>query len=332
MRNRFSLDRLPLETDPSAYRDVSERLVEILSSVEGFRAVYSTGGVSTPGISDLDLVLVTESAARIPGVWSRLSDRDRYIAMHTPFITSAETFSEHRWYASLVPLVLEAGTEVTVSPPSAETQTPLDRLLGLEGLLILRLKLERQAVTGRIKARPFLCELHALKYSLTLTGLDRSSAPRAWDVQEMTEGLRSTWFGIGEKERSIAIRELHYTAVEAVDGVLAHLALDLEMCIEPRVSLHAPWENVLLTSPGSLRRHRRWEYLIPRWGTLGELLWRSVSREVPVPPGVIGQIGRARASDGMFQERRTRYARYLAFARAQGEGWSRLGLAGVFSP
>ena len=67
------------------------------------------------------------------------------------------------------------------SRPADSTLGPYGlKLLGVEGLVVGLLKLLKQRNAGRLKARPLLCELHALRHSLKLAELTPETAPAAW--------------------------------------------------------------------------------------------------------------------------------------------------------
>ena len=51
---------IPQKFDEDAYHIAMDRQVQALSKVEGVKSIYQIGGLSTPGISDIDLVVVFE--------------------------------------------------------------------------------------------------------------------------------------------------------------------------------------------------------------------------------------------------------------------------------
>jgi len=326
------LERLPLPVTAADYERASARIDELLLATPGVVAVYKTGSVSAPGISDVDRIAVTSGAGRVESIWSRLTDRERYVAMHTPFIASSTTFAEHPWYAYVQPLELVAGEDVPLDPPTVDAAL-ISMLLGIEGLVTLRLKLEKQAVTRRIKVRPLLCELNNLRHCLRLVGLDEQSAARAWELSRATTDVRRTWWDRAPDVREATAVELFVAAPVEIDAALgAILPADPDDSETRSLHLRGPWANVVLTAEKPARDSRRVPRSISRLSTrAAELIWRSRHRDLYVPAAIISALHSVRHGSGTFADRRARVARYQGFTGGAGSGWSHLGVAEVFA-
>ena len=172
--------RYPLAASLEDYGHAAHELESRLLELPGLVALYGTGAVSAPGISDVDRIAVVDGHRPVPSVWERLSGRTRYLAMHSPFLVDTATFRRHRWFAHLEPLELLHGTEVGLEAPPDPGYAR--RLAGAESLVIMALRLVKQIWTAQVKVRPLLCELHNLRHDLTLGGLGRDRAPDAWAV------------------------------------------------------------------------------------------------------------------------------------------------------
>lgn len=336
--DRCTVTALPLEVSPDEYARAAAEIEERLASVPGIVAVYRTGAVSAPGISDIDRVALLERPVSIDSVWPDLSDRTRAIAMHTPFGVDKDTFERHRWFAHLEPLELVSGDNVP-SGDSALGRHGL-RLLGVEGLVVSLLKLLKQRSAGRLKARPLLCELHALRHSLQLAELTPEIAPAAWQLMDDVTKARQTWFQQRPADREAGVRALASTAPSALLGALEALpAADGVSEDAPKpLPMSAPWGNVTIvragahTDPAAIFRTPRTAGLTSRSRRLAELGWRLRSRRLAVPPAALTWLRRPREPDlaSLRAERDGMVLRYAAFVDACGGGWSSIGFARSF--
>ena len=216
-------------------------------------AVYRLGSVAHPGISDLDRIAVVEAGDPVPAIWSQISPDARYLAMHGPFLVDLDTFRAHRWFSKLLGLELALGENVAFDEPSDPATCDLH--LAAEGMVVLTLKLLSQARTGRVKVRSALCELHALRLSLGLAGLDAGAAPGAWGFADVVRMTRESWFATAQDAREGVIRDLLEQAPRALtDGLLA-----LEHRLDPARAMPVG-ETDLAARPvahGHARRLRR---------------------------------------------------------------------------
>jgi hypothetical protein len=311
-----------------------------LASVPGLVAVYRTGGVSAPGISDIDRVAVLESPVPINPVWSDLSESTRSIAMHTPFAVDKDTFERHRWFAHLVPLDLVSGDGVP-SGDSALGRHGL-RLLGVEGLVISLLKLLKQRTLGRLKARPLLCELHALRHSLQHAELTPEIAPAAWRLMNDVAEARQRWFQQQPPDREAGVQAIAEQAPSALLDALERLpAVDGADEDGPKpLRMSAPWGNVTIVRAGGQAdtaatfRTPRTAGLTSRSRRLPELGWRLRSRSLAVPAAALAWLHPPRDPDmaSLRAERDSIVLRYAAFVDACGGGWSSIGFARTFLP
>jgi hypothetical protein len=336
------LTRFPERAEPQEYERASEELEEWLARLPGAMAIYRTGSVSVPGISDIDRIAVVNGLGPAPEIWSRLSPRTRYLAMHGPFLSDAETFARHRWFADPHPLTLAWGRPLAVEQdPGGELGASL---LAAEGLVVAALRLAKQAVTGRVKVRPLLCELNTVKLHLELAGLDRPTAGRAWQLADDVTRLRTAWFGpaAGRRERIDALRSLLRDALPAVAEAVAALAArrSFDLDAGPQLGslrLRGPWSNVLLLPGGGLEisvRRAVGGRALPRGaGRLAELRWRLARVELRLPTSVAALLTGADDAQAEFlRQRREIVRRYSEFMAASARDYSAIGLAAVFLP
>jgi hypothetical protein len=79
------------------YEDVIQEVIVYLSKYKMVKSIYQIGGVSAPGISDLDLIIVlNDNAKEFTQIWSdyikQQSKNSKYIFTHYPFLVNEEIF------------------------------------------------------------------------------------------------------------------------------------------------------------------------------------------------------------------------------------------------
>jgi hypothetical protein len=322
------------------YAEAAAEIEERLRSHPGIVAVYSTGGVSAPGISDIDRVAVLERPAQIDTVWAGLAERTRAIAMHGPFAVDRDTFERHRWFAHLEPLEVVAGVPVgTQEPPHPRY---FSTLLGVEGMVIALLKLLKQLSIGRVKARALMCEIHALRHSLRLAMLSRETAPAAHRLIDDVDELRRGWFRQQAGDRIAAIRAIAARGGPALFEALDRLAPpDVGQDERPAsLAMSSPWRNVTVEAvdghvePGVAFRTLQTAQLTSGSRRLGELRWRSRRRRLTIPAPALAWLQPPATPEiaSLRTERDRVVRRYSDFVDACGSGWSSIGFAGTFLP
>ncbi|HYP48635.1 MAG TPA: hypothetical protein VEQ61_08375, partial [Thermoleophilaceae bacterium] len=200
------------------YARASEEIEARLGELPGVLAVYRFGGVSAPGISDVDRLAVVDVDAPVPPVWATLTEATRALSLHPPFLVDPVTFAGHRLISQLEPLELASGSAIGLQ----ERPEPgyVARLLGAESLLLNVVRLVKYRVTGRVKVRSVLCQLHTVRHGLELAGLDRAGAPAAWALSDEVSALRCAWFALAPKRREGQLRQLVLAALPALLAAL----------------------------------------------------------------------------------------------------------------
>lgn len=319
------------------YRTAAEEIESLLGSLPGFVAVYEAGSVSVPGISDLDRVAVIEDRDSVPGIWSRLSERTRYLAMHGPFLADRATFRRHRWFAHLEPLRLSAGEVVELEDRPCPEYS--ERLLGAESLVVCLLRTLKQVSTLRLKVRPSLCGLHSIRHGLALAGLTREDAVDAWRIADQVAALRASWFEWPEQRRDGTIKQLATQAVPALLEALWVLGERSEPAGAPsELRLGSPWPNVMLVPAAApqdgVAGTPRVRLPAIQSARASELRWRVARPKLPLHPAVLALLAGASQEDHRdFRSARAQLLeRYRAFLEATGGAYSPLGLAMPFLP
>jgi hypothetical protein len=325
------LTAFPPEATEQDYGAAAAELDRLLGELPGALAVYEFGSVTALGISDIDRLAVVEDVRAVPAVWPRLTERTRLLAMHTPVLVDAATFSRHRWIAELGDLKLACGAPLPIEErPVPEYSEPL---LAAEAFVVTGLKLAKVAVTGRVKVRPLLCELQNVRLDLHLARLARSEAPRTWALADSVEHLRASWWHLDRaQQRSRVLRALR-DAPDAIGEALECVGSRVEGAETPQqLRLGGEWRNVTLV-PGHPTNGvaPAFATFIGRSRRLGEARWRSLPRRFRLPAAVIALLTRpARSEYEEFRVARRELVRAYADSSASFRGYSSLGLARVF--
>jgi hypothetical protein len=336
--HRCRLVGLPSALSQADYAEAGAELEEALAALPEVISVYATGGVTNPGISDLDSVAVA-TAPVSADVWRRLSPRTRAVAMHSPFLVDHATFEGHRWFARLEPLTLVFGEAIGVDEPGEPAL--LGRVLAAEGIVVALLNVHKQLGTGRIKVRSTLCMLHSLRHSLELGGIGAGDAADAWRLVEDVADLRESWFLIEAGEREQRTRVAIAKALDALPQAISRLSPPRgEGDARPGSALRLapPWTAFTLvradperTAPSSPRptpppfnRMRR----------LSEAYWRMRRIDLKLTPPAFDLLALERHPDGCetLQRRCAIVRAYREYLGASTGQWSALGFAHTFAP
>jgi hypothetical protein len=329
--NGLLLTRFPTQATESEYAQAAAELDGRLAELPEIVALYSFGSVLAPGISDIDRIAVVDGTKAVPEIWSQLSVRTRDLAMHAPFLIDAATFARHRWFADLGVPELVSGQAIDVEKRPLPGYT--ERLLAAEALVIMSLKLAKQAVTGRVKIRPLLCELNNLKLDLQLARLQRLDANLAWTLADEVERLRTAWWELEDDQRASRLRGLLTQAPPALAAAVAALSRRLdEADVVGQLRMSAEWRNVTLI-PGTVQNGRPAlaANIIGLSRRLGEARWLWIDRTFQIPPPVLHLLaGPARAEYEEFRARRADLVRRHYEHLTSTPSYSPIGLARVY--
>ena len=336
----YVLDALPAPATASDYERAVEEIEAALKRISGLVAIYATGGFSAPGISDIDRIAVFERRAQVGSMWSSLSQETKRLALHTPFVVDVETFARHRWFAHLEPLVLRWGSPVQfVEPPCRDLAR---RLVAIEGATTMALKLMRQAVMGRIKVRSALCELHTLRYSLSLGGLTEGDAGGPHQFARDAAQLRTDWFGLpapAANERFIELVDDAWPATMEVLSALSGTGSKPDSHAPAHLRLGGAWANVVLASGESAPTAAaaasagRQRVLWAGWERPAKAAWRAKIRTLRVPEGITDALsGVSESSPSFAAGRHEIVGAYRAFLAEVAPAYSGIGLAPQLQP
>lgn len=319
------------------YRRAGEELEHRLGELPGLVAIYRVGGVSAPGISDLDRVAVVDTAGPVPDIWPALTEATRALAMHPPFLVERAVFASHRLISHLEPMERACGAEIQLEErPDADY---VERLLGAESLLLNLVRILKYRATGRVKVRAVLCQLHTVRHGLSLAALGRVDAAAAWTLSDEVASLRGAWFGLAPEPREERLRRLVVEAAPALIGALDSLAARAPRGRQPsngRLALGDAWTGITLAgvrdspTPHPRPGARLTAALAGASPKTAEAAWRLIlrRREVAVPAGVLGLLDGSAPEHADVRASRARVlSRHREFLAEWGPGYTSIAIA-----
>jgi hypothetical protein len=331
----LNLIRLPEPAQPQDYDSASREIEDRLGALPGISAVYRTGGVSAPGISDIDRIAVVDRDAPAPPVWPKLSARTKQLAMHGPFLVDLDTFARHRWFAYLEPLELSQGEAVPVEERPLPSYS--EPLIAAESMVTALLSTLKQVSTGVVKVRPTLCQLNNLHHALALARIGESEAKPAWKLVADVTAIRNDWFASPNAELLDRVRQIIFVAPGALVEALWVLGERTggagNVNGSETIRMAPPWSNVSLSASDEMEIPRlRLPHL--RSARFAEFAWRAARPRVELHPRVLGLLaGRGAPDVADFRASRDGLVRgYRDWLRPHGAGYAEIGLAAPFLP
>jgi hypothetical protein len=211
------------------YESAIAAMAQSLARLPGIMTIYQIGGVSHPGISDIDLYAVFEDNASCAiDPLRNLPDGHDYLFIHNIFGTSAGHFAESQRYPFFHKYQLLHGKEQRVAEAanSEEERRSLEFQSALEYMIKLYVNMTVERTYGILRVRGVLLHARALAYDLDSLGV---TSGRLHDLAVQALSWRQHWF-----ERTPSDREfmewheaLHQTLLEWLGEFLPEYPLYL---------------------------------------------------------------------------------------------------------
>ena len=206
LRAVFSPERVrywnfPAACPREAYEQTVERYVDRVSRVPKVLGIGRFGNISAPGISDLDLVVVTEGAlpAGQAGALSivGLPAFDQNLFMHEPAVLPADGMSHVREHLNVSAIDTVWGAVPAPPTPPEEERRWQEMAILIEWLGCFSRFFGEIACLGVCNARWALPVLHSIRYSVQIAEALVADAPDSWTLYpESVAALRSEWFAL----------------------------------------------------------------------------------------------------------------------------------------
>lgn len=195
---KYTLIDKPRYFPIEAYDKLIDKIVSRLSKQRCIKSIYQIGSISTPGISDIDLVCVFEDGAVFKeDIRKSLNKDEKYLLCHNLFGMYESNFIEAQKYTFFHNYKLLYGYNYNIESLNNDE---LKHQIAMEFLTRFLFTLTSQIKLNVIKTRSLLLQVKALLYDLEFLGIHSGSFYNT--IQDIIN-LRNEWF-VAKK------REIHF--------------------------------------------------------------------------------------------------------------------------
>ena len=179
-----------------SFQDYSESIARMVSKLEDSKeilSIYQIGGVSSPGISDIDMVVVFKNNSKyLTNPIDNISNDDRYLFIHQLYGCSEESINLIEKFSFFHNYKLLSGKQLfNVVGENSSEQKALKKQIALEYLFKMYVNASLQKAYNILKVRSLLLHVKALKYDLEF--LEITNGPLYEKVNELMN-IREEWF------------------------------------------------------------------------------------------------------------------------------------------
>lgn len=315
---RYRLIQKPRLCPREAYERAAQAIAAHAGTFPAVRSVYRMGGVSAPGISDLDVVIVLHGGAAVPpfDFAAHLDADARYTLMHSAFVVPEVFWQNRNLFFTFNNLELLSGDTVEAAALPPAWLAARDRRLAYSHLTRIYLGLFAQLTAHLLKVRSLLCELHALRFDLDALrpGLPGASVAAFEGLTGDIDRTRRSWFNdLARSEAAFAGLCLRAKAMlaDTMEALSEHPAPAPDGPQPDVLRLSA--QRALLRGNGRVGESHSWTAHAAAWLAqlpLNDTLLRKVSGHlgryaVQVPTAiydVLTEVPKPHAGEGSFLE------------------------------
>jgi hypothetical protein len=175
------------------YHSILDEMVKRLAKLPEIFTVYQIGGISSPGISDLDLIVIFRDGVSVTQDFLHdLSMDERYLFIHNLYGISHHDFKEAENFTFFNNFTLLYGRDVRsdIKLPHKETEI-LKRQIAIEYLIKMGINIYLQKSYQALRIRDILLHVKALQYDLDFLGINSGRLPEL--VSQIID-WRKYWF------------------------------------------------------------------------------------------------------------------------------------------
>lgn len=241
----------PVYVPPSQYDAALAKMVDKLKGQPGAVSIYQLGSVSTPGVSDIDMLVLFEKGAECHvDPLADLSRTERYLFAHSPYGATFEDFTDILPYTIFHHYRHVWGTDPLRTHTCAHGGLP-DRVshemklqIALEYLLKMYVNVTVERTLGIIKLRSLLLLVRALRYDLDLLEVNGG---RLFELVEQIIDWRARWFD--DRPQAKAILAWHDKFYSVFHDTLSRLLGERPLYIPEQANLNIARNMRLEKSP-----------------------------------------------------------------------------------
>lgn len=186
----------------SSYRKAINNMTDRLKTFTEIESIYQIGGISAPGISDIDMVVVFKDNTTFTiNLLDQLSPEERYLFVHYLYGASKSDFVSVCPYIFFHNFSLLHGQDQRPVGSLPEAELGLLKIqIALEFIVKMKINLYLQQLTKVLRLRDLLLHVKALQYDFEFLGISSGRLPDK--VNQVIE-WRAHWFSSTPGDREI---------------------------------------------------------------------------------------------------------------------------------
>lgn len=182
----------PVQKNLQDYQNAIDEMVTVLSGFEGIHSIFQVGGLSSPGISDIDFFVVFEDDVSCNRqALSEISAESRYLFTHGLFGTSKRYASQTEQYTFFGNYRKLWGADFDMKAEEVQPSKALQLQIALEYLAKMYITMNLEGAYRLVGVRNFLLLGKAIMYDLNLLHIKEGEL---FEVCEEVLTLRDDWF------------------------------------------------------------------------------------------------------------------------------------------
>ena len=222
----YKFSNFPIRYELEDYNQARDKYIQRIAGIADVKAMYQVGTISTPGISDIDLVIVLDDTLRHSSSKdysiNAVGGKVRYLFMHNPLIVNKSIFKEfllfpHAEHLKSIKLV---GETVTIEDGAVKGK-PVNRIADvIDNMGSLLRYFTFIVVSGYCPVRMALTKLNALSMNINdFRNIAGQSKP-SWDeFVHQVKILRKGWFFLKQADQKHQLAGLLKKAFHISYGV-----------------------------------------------------------------------------------------------------------------
>ncbi len=198
----YHLIDFPHYVSESAYRHVLDSMVKRLSALPETVSVYRVGSIGSPGISDLDLIVIFQDNKKVgKNFLENLTPEEKYLFVHNLYGISQQDFEEALRFTFFDNFTLLYGTNMRLdSFRSPEITEFLKKQVALEYITRMYITVHLQQCYRVLRVRDLLLHVKALQYDCEFLGVNSGKL-----IESIAQIInwRKSWFDSTPSGRDI---------------------------------------------------------------------------------------------------------------------------------
>lgn len=243
-------------------------MVEKLKQQKGIISIYLIGSISTPGISDIDMVVVFEDVktCQLNPLYG-LSRTDRYLFIHDLYGASRKYFNEAQRYTFFHNYSLLWGEDIPIGNDeiSKDDVQGLKVQIALEYMTKMYIDIVIERTYGICKLRKLFLHVKALSYDLEFLNINSGNL---FDLVEEMILWRSKWFKEKQSKRKLAFW---------INNFHEELESFLKKILENEKLFFPDWANLYISRNIILKPSEKFGYI--HEGMTLPAIFRSIGRK-----------------------------------------------------